>query len=55
MSPFKHGKTSFVCETIRVAAELERLPVRYDVQQALHRKDGDFKDLIADMLEVLDG
>ena len=36
-----------------VAAELERLAVRYDVQQALHKKDGDFKGLIADTLEVL--
>ena len=37
------------------AAELEKLGERYDAKSALKKKDGDFRELIADTLKVLNG
>ena len=36
-------------------AELDALAERYDIRQALNKKDGDFADLIADTLKILNG
>lgn len=36
-----------------IAAELDKLSLRYDAKSAMTKKDGDFKELIADTLSIL--